>query len=363
MRKTVRLISVILAALLLLGAAGCSCLPGNDGDTTPVPANFDRDLLGDWYGTFAIEEGGGRYKDNSGIVNDCAMRVAVTNGSTGTCYLVINGMGDDLFRDCVASMTSSGIDITGRIRGKNINWVFYRLGEKLSLSAIYGDSTDYMRIEIAVKHCGAEWSGANVPESYDYTLVNGFGDIVALMGGNPANIPELTGEGINLRLTSDTPGQQQGGIPSSKPRFNDPGRTISADGLFSIVIPEGYAIIKNDATGFAISNTQRGVREIRYDVYSSNETALARLKRHVGEIEGRLYHYVIDDYDCYATAVDLPEPDYGSDIVLFGHDGRGHMLEIHYILDSNAEYANQMLQHQPGDYFTAVRGLLIKFGK
>lgn len=356
--KKLRFTALILAAAVLLSLfAACG---KKEEEPQNNAAEYSRDLLGDWYGVFKITESGGKYKDNSGITNDCVMRAAATDGNTGVCYLVINGVGDKLLRECVATFGEDEIVLKGTVEGEKIDdWTFRRLGDKLSMSAVFGTSTDYMKIEITLRHCGDEWSGDVVPAGYEYTLKYGFRSLVTVMGGDPAKLPQLSGKNLNLRLTTDE--IVPGGSGSTRPSFDDPDRIISANGFFSIRLPEGFAVVRNDAQGFEIANESAGVNAVRYDVYTSNEDALARLIREAGDSGIRFYHYTVDGYDCYASVMN--DVGFGSDIVLFGDDGSGRMLEIHFCMDGDTEAARAMLESDPALYYTAVLSTMVHFGE
>ncbi len=357
--KKLKLTALILALAALISLlAACSCGTKEEEQQSAVP-EYSRDLLGDWYGVFAVTESGGIYRDNAGITNDCVMRAAVTDGNTGVCYLVINGVGDKLLKDCAATFGEDTIVLKGTVEGKKIDdWTFRRLGDKLSMSAVFGDSTDYMKLDITLRHCGDEWSGDIIPAGYEYTLKYGFRSLVTVMGGDPAKLPQLSGKNLNLRLTTDE--AVPGGSGSTRPSFDDPDRIISANGFFSIRLPEGFAVVRNDAQGFEIANEAQGVNSVTYDAYTSNEDALARLIREAGETGIRFWHYTVDGYDCYAAV--MKDVGFGSDIVLFGDDGSGRMLEIHYRIDGDTESAEAMLGQDPGLYYSAVLSAMVRFG-
>ena len=354
MKKTA--ITVLLIAALLLSSvlAGCKKKP----EEQPQETEFSRDLLGDWFGILSVTDSGGKYRDNNGITNDCVMRSAATDGNTGVCYLVVNGIGDGILKDCAATFEEDSILLNGTIGGVQIeNWVFRRHGDKLELSSVFGNSTDYMKIEIVLRHCGAAWNGDKVPEGYDYTLRNGFGSLVTVMGGDPAKLPQLNGKDLNLRLSTDEIVTVDGGTA----KFDDPDRVISANGQFSVRLPEGFSVVQNDSEGFAIANESAGVRLVTYESYTSNEEAFDRLYREAGHGGSKLYHYTIDGYNCFAAI--MKDESYGYEIILFGDDGDGHMLEIHYHMDCTPSEAEHMLEHEPANYYSVVLGLLASAGK
>ncbi len=349
MKKTIK-ITTLFAVLLLVVSLASGCIKPKPAETDPTPMpGVEAALLGDWFGVFSVTDADGKYKDNSGLTNDCVMRL-----SPDGCYIVVNGIGE-LFTECSAAASEDGVLLTGKIGGSPVSWRLIKRGAKLTLSEIYGAGSDYMRIELIMKHCGDEWSGSPIPAGYEYTVKHGFGALVEAMGGNKAKLPAVDAEGVNLRLSED---EDQGWTEPADPRFNDEGRTVSSNGCFSVLLPEGFTVVSDSTQGFTAANEAKGVRAVSYTVYVSNEDPLKKLiSIGVDPSDPQIYHFVIDGFDCFAaprTMENVP----GSELLLFGSDGR-NMLEIHYSVDSDASELTRMLEYAPEDFSACVLGLLV----
>lgn len=349
MKKHIRITALLAAMLMLLAlASGCKKHKPAEPDDTPVPG-MEFSLLGDWYGVFSITDADGKYSDNSGIVNDCVMRLA-----DGSCYLVVNGIGE-LFTECSAAPSDDGVLLTGKIGESPVSWHLIKRGTKLTLSEIFGAGSDYMRVELILKHCGDEWSGSPIPAGYDYTVRHGFGSLVEAMGGDKAKLPAIDDSSANLRLSTDT---DQGYSEPEDPRFNDEGRTVSSNGCFSVALPEGFIVTDDGTQGFTVANEANGVKKIVYSVYISNEDPLKKLASlELDPGDPRIFHFVIDGFDCFASPRTV-EDGAGSELVLFGTDG-SNMLEIHFVTDGDAESLCRMLEEAPEAFNACVLGLLV----
>ena len=350
MKKTI--IAALLIALLLTALTACTDEPEilipSPAPSTEVPAaEFDRGVIGDWYGIFSVGDAGGKYGPNSGKANDCAVRLALNDYGEGPFYCVINGLGDGYFADCRAYADKTGVVVQGTVGGERVDWRFDMLGGKLSLSELYGGGDDYMRVEIVLRHCGDDWSAdARRPAGLDHVTENGFYGVVAQMGGDPANMPAVSGEGLNLRLTTDE--KQTFG-----PEFDADGRTISQNGHFSIVMPEGFSVL-SDGELFAITSRDGRVRIVYY-LEQSEKAPLEALTEHMqGLGHDDIYRYDIDGYDCYATVV---RGDNASNVVLIGNKNPGTLLKVNLLL-SETDPVNA-LDGLP-DYMQAVLGLLVR---
>lgn len=355
MSKSLRIFALLAAALMLCVFAGCTQPfeePEDNGEPEPTgaAAEFDRELLGDWYGVFTVSEAAGRFAENAGVTNDCAMRVALGADGKGVCYCVINGLGDGLFENCSAEADGAGLNIKGSIEGGDVDWRFDLLGGVLSLSGLYAVEGDYMRVGFTLRHCGAEWSGSPIPAGYQYTAENGFGGIVALMGGSREKLPEIAEEGVNLRLSEEAQS-------ANAADFNDPGRTVSANGLFSVVLPKGFEVTTDSNTRFEIKNGDTNA-VIRYGVEASDKAPMEALLPFMqGGDHDDIFHYSIDGYDCFATVCEGEE---GAELVLFGQRDAGELLHIVMNCGLSAEDTVNAVDSLPEFFAQAVLGLLVK---
>ena len=353
MKKIIRLTAGFITILMLAAfAAGCTKPKPEEPEPTGIPG-IEQSLIGDWYGVFSVTDADGKYRDNSGLMNDCVMRLATGENGSGSCYIAVNGMGE-LFDECSAEAAEEGVLLTGKIAGSPVSWRLIRRGAKLTLSEIYGAGTDYMRIELILKHCGEEWSGSPIPAGYEYTVKHGFGSLVEAMGGDKSKLPVITGEGVNLRLSEDV---ESADAEPEEPRFNDEGRCVSSNGCFSVALPEGFSVTYDGTDGLRAANAPKGVKEVSWSVYVSNEDPLKKLINLDPEsAESSLYHFVIDGFDCYASPMALAEG--GSELVLLGTDG-ANMLEIHYAVDTDEAGLAEMLRDDPAFFNACVLGLLV----
>ncbi|MBO6061921.1 MAG: hypothetical protein J6P98_07405, partial [Clostridia bacterium] len=153
--KKIWMISAMLLALLL-AVSFSACTGGKDPEPTEAPATeapatdapeetaeaptheFDAALAGDWYGIFRVGDAGGKYRDNAGRSNDCAVRFAIGENGEGPFYCVINGLGDGAFGSCTARADMSGVTVEGNVAGEAVSWRFDLLSGKLLLSSLYG---------------------------------------------------------------------------------------------------------------------------------------------------------------------------------------------------------------------------------
>ena len=317
MKKSIRAISLFVVIILI--AVCCACTGGKDPENKK--AEFDRSFIGDWYGVFKVSEAGGKYEENLGITDDCALRFAIGEDGAGVCYCVINGIGGSIFKDCAAAADKDGVTVAGNIEGKKIEWRFnaVRGGEGaltgLYASGFFGNVLDFMRVSFTLRHCGEEWSGGVIPAGYEYTKQFGFGGIVELFGGSKADLPEVNAEGANLRLSTDAEPEKQ-----PAPDFNDAGRVKSVNGHFSVILPKGFEIAKNDRSGFALADQYN---TISYSVEKTDISPLEALAQYLpGEGYTDVYHYDIDGYDCCAAAVDTEN---GGALVIYGQKEPGSL--------------------------------------
>ena len=359
MKKIVKILAFIAAIAMLTCSFACTedkpqPVPVNTQE--PVPAAFDRALLGDWYGVFAVSEAVGKYAPNLGISNDCALRMALGENGTGSCYCVINGIGEGLFKDCTATADGEGVTVAGTVAGENAEWRFNAMREadsRLSVlyaSGVYGGGSDFMRISFTLRHCGDEWPEGVRPEGLDYTREYGFGGLVETFGGSLANVPAIEGEGVNLRLTTDE------AHAAPVPAFDGEGRIISISGNFSVELPEGFELVRNDRSFFAVGNDDV---TINYAFMESNQAPLEALAANMnGEAHDDVFHYDIDGWDCYATVTASGS---GSTFILFGSKEPGRLLWISMATGLEPGELSAQLSGRTPEYFEqAVLGLLVR---
>lgn len=366
MKKLIKITAFVLFALMAFASAGCIKInyPTVDPTAEPTavptaeptaePVSFDSELLGDWYGVFMIIDAHGKYAENKGTSDDCALRLDIKEGGAGTAYLAVNGMGA-LLDNCAAAAEEKEAVLTGAIGGTDISWKFVLVGEKLFLSETFGAGEDTMKIEITLMHCGAEWTGLPMPAGYDFTKLYGFGGVIELFGGDKGKLPAVEGEDVNLRYTTD----EWEGLPEpEEPAFDDEGRTVSANGVFSVVLPDGFKVTRDDDYAISFANVKEGVKEVIFYMYLSDLDPLEEILDNEEYGSSDFMHFTIDGFDCYAVIYDLSE-EYGGGarLMLLGmKDGR--MLEVHFDIEGDSVDLMDMLRFGPDYFETIVLGAL-----
>ena len=369
MKKLLKVTAVLLLAAMIAAASlGCIKInyptdpteaptenPTEAPAPTDEPVSFNAELLGDWYGVFSITDAAGKYADNKGVENDCALRIDIKEDGKGSAYLAVNGLGA-LLTDCAASAKDDEVVLSGSISEKPVEWKFILVGEKLLFSGDLGSDGDTMKIGITLMHCGAEWTGLPIPEGYEFTALYGFGNVIESFGGDPAELPEPEGEDVNLRFTTD----EWNGVPEPvEPDFYDEDRKISENGLFSLVVPEGFKVTRDDEYAISFSNTKEGVTRVIFYMYKSD---LDPLETILETNTDSFMHFYIDGFDCYAVVQEIAEEDGGgAELYLLGMNN-GVMLEVHYVIDGTADDLNVMLKLDPGYFETLVLGALLEPG-
>ncbi len=369
MKKLVKITAFALLAVMFAAASfGCikinyptdpteepTSAPTEEPALTDEPVSFDGSLPGDWYGVFAIADAEGKYAANKGVENDCALRLDIKDGGEGTAYLAVNGMGAVL-NNCALSANGKEVVLKGEVGGRAVEWKLILVGEKLFLSENYGEGSDTMKIEITLMHCGAEWSGLPMPAGYDFTAEYGFGGVIEAFGGDPKALPTPEGEGVNLRFTTD----EWNGVPEPvEPGFYDEGRTVSNNEVFSLVVPEGFKITRDDDYAISFSNVKEGVTKVIFYMYKSDLDPFEEIlgNEHAPDT---FMHFKIQDFKCYAIVYDLSEEEGGgAELFMLGMYA-GNMLEVHYVIDGTAEDLCDMLGREPGYFETLVLGALLE---
>lgn len=368
MKKLIKTAALLIALAMLVPFAGCTFIESIlNPEPTDVPAPTDtpapdvrinKEFLGDWYGVFSVSETGGKYKPNENVKNDCVMRISANESGIGCVYAVVNGMGE-LFDSVAAAVLSDTVTIKGSFCGREVEWHMDLFGRMLVTSQFFGDDTDYMYIEMKLMHCGEEWDAEEAPAGYEYTLKHGFGDLVTIMGGSRENLPEVTVPGVNLRLTTDVdPGP--GETPA--PGFHDEGRVTSEGGNFSVVLPEGFSIARNNEFDFVLTNKDIGVISVSFNVTESDEDPLEKLINEPTQwsvSKGYFVHYTIDEFDCYAAAVNAEGSSGNSRILVYGTDGT-YFLTVEYLVATDVMRAWAIIDDVPdANFSTIVLGALI----
>ncbi len=340
-----RFFAIALCALFVLASVGCSIVDNAlNAIKTPEPSEptvneVDPSVLakyiGDWYGIYAVADAGGVYADNANVSNDCAMRIAVDEAGAYSAYLVINGNGGRLYNCNIADGSTFMLEAAADGKAGLGGGTFTAIGDKLIYTEVYVSGDDYMNITITMKRPGAAWSGT-VPVSYDYVCENGFGSLVANMGGNiddlpqiPQSVSELIGGEVNMMLST----QGGGNTP-------DVVRTVSSNGQISVILPEGYTVSEDDEISFVISGEDYGVAEISFSVSAWNTDGLTFLIENNDGVTD-LYHYTIDGFDCYGAFFDCLD-EYGYTLFeLCGTDDNGNLIVINIELTMDIVMAYQ----------------------
>lgn len=375
MKKYFKLTAILLALLFVIPFSGCKLIssllnpgestapttPTDDPATQAPAADFNRELLGDWYGVFFISDADGKYKPNAGVKNDCVMRVSADETGSGTAYAVVNGVGE-LFESVSAKAEKDSLVLTGAVFGRNIEWKLDLMGKKLVMSELFGEGSDYMRVGMKLMHCGEEWTD-DAPAGYEFTVKHGFGDLVTIMGGDKNKLPAISAEGVNQKLTIDV---DPGPAETPAPGFRDEGRVTSEGGNFSVVLPEGFTVAVNNEFQFILTNTDSGVVSVSFTVTESNEDPLEKLINDPTQwsvSKGYFVHFTIDGFDCYAAAVHAEDSSANSRILLYGTDGT-YFLTVEYVVATDVMRAWAIIDDTPEGvpeswFRTLVLGALI----
>ncbi|MBR3383071.1 MAG: hypothetical protein IKG85_08585 [Clostridia bacterium] len=373
--KRTRILKLAAAALAVLFAAfsgACSLFGGHEGNNQPIsiptaeptaePTELDPTVIdafiGDWYGVYSVTEARGVYAPNAHVSNDCAMRVSIDSFGAGSCFLQVNGMGRDavsgssnVFALCTANVVGSSLELNGMINRTPIEWSFDLENSKLSLTEVYGDVDNYMRVEISLVRPDAFAFSDVVPEALDFLLENGFVGVVDRLGGSSAELPAINapaGVDPHVFFTSD------GAVPSESPAADD--SVMSADGHIRVTLPEGYTVTENTVMDFAVACPEQGVRSIDFTVSAWNTSSLSFLLGNTPNVS-ELYHYEISGFDFYGTfiASDSETDQSGSASVfkLCGTNDSGMLIIITLTLDMDPYSAYRYINVE-NDAFTEL---------
>lgn len=353
MKKLIRIFTFFLIAAFIVTACGCKLFKKDDHGSDPIdiptpeptnePVLLDGGVIdgfiGDWYGVYSVTEAKGMYAPNAGVRNDCAMRVSVDGYGRGTCYLQVNGMGRDsvsgssnVFALCSAEISGASLLIKGMINTVSVDWAFELSEGGLSLTEVYGDVDDHMRIEIKlVRPDVLAFSGLE-PDAMEYLLEKGFAGVVDKLGGRTSELPiVIVSGGYDPHLFFEE--------AQEDPSVTDSPNTItSIDGHIKVSLPEGYSIVENDVIDFVISCPEKRVRSVEFTVSAWNTDGLSFLLGNTPNVT-ELYHYTIDGFDFYGTFIENEPAEDGSRTTIFklcGTNDTGCLIIITLTLDMDA---------------------------
>lgn len=390
MKRFIRAAALLTAALICaVSLGGCGLFGGGGESPAPIdiptseptgePSVLENSVLegfiGDWYGVYTVAEAKGVYAPNSGVRNDCAMRVSVDSYGSGSCYLQVNGMKRDavsgssnLFALCTARISEGVLLIEGMINTFPVEWEFRKADDTgLTLTEVYGDVNDHMRIEIDLVRPDS-FAGSSVsPEGLDYLIKNGFGRAVDLLGGSTADLPEIrVPEGCDPHIVFDG----RGTTPFVTPVPTEaPGSVLSADGRIRVTLPNGYIVVNNTVMNFSVACPDRGILITEFTVSYWETDALSFLMGNTPNVT-ELYHYSISGYDFYGTFVtpnagetdpdssEEPEPTPNGNTVfkLCGTDGSGTLIIITMTMSLDAYNAYRYVNVDNDDFTKLILG-------
>lgn len=349
MKKRFTVIAILLITLMLAVSVSCR-RHGDDGPSdvdipTPVATEplvplsaeeIDR-FIGDWYGVYSVTEARGVFAPNSGVVNDCAMRVAFDGLGRGSVYLQVNGMGrdevsgkTDVFAMCSALIRPDRIDISGRVNTQDVNWSFDYDEGKLKLVEVYGGVDDHMRIEIELARPDELLESGIAVDAKDYLARHGFAEVIDALGGSTKALPEISvpaGADPHVFFTGGSETVDVTPVPS------DSSYLVSADGHITVSVPEGYVVVKNSVMDFVLAAPDQNVMSVDFTVSSWDKDGLSFLLGNTPDVK-ELYHYTIDGFDFYGTFIENPVSDAGSTMCfkMCGTDGDGNLIIINITL-------------------------------
>ena len=371
-RTILCLLAVISMSALLFG--GCGLFGGSGESPSPidiptseptgVPTVLDNSVLegfiGDWYGVYTVAEARGVYAPNSGVKNDCAMRVAVDEFGRGRCYLQVNGMGRDavsgssnVFALCTAHIADKSLVIEGMINTLPIEWSFELIGGSLVLTEVYGDVSDHMRIEIALLRPDSFAGSGIAPEALDYFIEHGFANAIDMLGGSSAELPEVSvpdGCDPHLFFTADASSAVDTPAPTEIP-----GTVMSADGHIRLTLPDGYEVVSNTVMDFAVACPEKGILNADFTVSSWGTDSLSFLMGNTPNVT-ELYHYTIGGYDFYGTFLPASSEEptatpYGTTVFkLCGTNGTGSLIIINITTSLDAYTAYTYVNVDNADF-------------
>ncbi|MBO4385263.1 MAG: hypothetical protein J5854_07595 [Clostridia bacterium] len=354
MKKLFKILCVLAVAMMLVPFAGC--LKDPNGPTVvdiktpvpteaPVPADAETvdAFFGDWYGVYTVKSATGIYAANSGVKNDCAMRAAIYETGTGSCYLAVNGLEPDavsgsknVFALCTAIIANGELVIKGMINRFPAEWRFRREGALLKLSESFGDEANGMQIEIVLARPDALADSGIAADAAEYLAEYGFSGVIDAIGGRTSELPTLMpNDGYDAHdfFTAEPTGSVADPLPTG-------GKIVTgANGHITLDVPENYVVMQNDVLGFVLSAPQDRVSSVEFTFASTTEDALSYLITAAPGAK-EFTHYTIDGFDFYGAFIDGPQGFERSTVYkLCGVSARGDLVVITMTMTRDLEAA------------------------
>lgn len=378
--KVSKLLCLLLAAALSASFCGCRYFekpePVPDqieiptSEPTEVPVLLDPQIIdtfiGDWYGVYAIGEAAGVYVPNANVSNDCAMRVVLNAYGRGNCYLVVNGMerdsvsgSENVFALCTAQIIGNELVLSGMINTQPIEWHFAVNEGLMLMQGVYGPSTDYMHVNIALARPDMLLDSPITPEAQLYIAEVGFEGVVDKLGGSTANLPTvIPPEGYPSHVFFTEDEAQETAAPVNEDTV------ISADGQIKLRLPEGYSVVNNSVMDFIVACPEKGVNAVDFTVSTWNTDALSFLLGNTPDVS-ELYHYTIDGFDFYGTFIPPEEPEESpapeakpvtTVFKLCGTNGTGSLIIINMQMTLDAYAAYSYVNVDNADFTKLILG-------
>jgi hypothetical protein len=314
-------------------------IPTAEPTAEPVllePETIDA-FIGDWYGVYRVTEAAGFYIPNANTQNDCAMRVSLDEYGMGSAYLAVNGLQRDavsgsanVFALCTADVKDGALMIEGMINTASVEWRFEMDGARLKLFEVYGDSMNYMHIEIFLARPDSLSELGFTCDAAEYLAQKGFVGVMDKLGGSTRNLPAVTPpEGYDPHIFF-TASQMETPAPV------DENSVMSANGYIRVKLPEGYAVVENDVMDFIIANPDERISGVEFIVSAWNTDALSFLLGNTPNVT-ELYHYLIDGFDFYGTFVEASAAEgTGTVFKLCGTNDTGALIIINITMAMDA---------------------------
>lgn len=382
MNRKLRIAAVIMLICFVCPViSGCGLFGRNEpsspidiptAEPTGVPGMLDKaaieGFVGDWYGIFNVAEARGIYARNSKVRNDCAMRVAIDDYGRGSCYMQVNGMGRDsvsgssnVFALCTAQVSGSKLNIEGMINRQPVEWSFELENGRLSLTEVYGDVNDHMRIEIVLLRPDSFAGSGIMPDAMDYMIEHGCADVIDRLGGSTAELPAINvPEGVDPHVFFTGDGSTSPAINTPAPT-EEAGTVLSTDGHFRIKLPEGYELLSNTVLDLSAACPQKGILCVNFAFSSWGTDSLSFLMANTPNVT-ELYHYTISGYDFYGTFLPAVTEDpmatpFGSTVFkLCGTNGTGNLVIITVTTAMDAYSAYNYVNVDNADFCGLILG-------
>ena len=377
MSRKVLIKLALLALTAALLAAFCGCRFFEKPDETPdeieiptsepteVPMVLDPQVIdsfiGDWYGVYAIGEAAGVYVPNANVSNDCAMRVAVDAYGRGSCYLAVNGMERDTVSGssnvlalCTAQIVGNELVLTGMINTQPVEWRFSINEGLLLMQGVYGSTSDYMHVNIALARPDQLLESPVTPEAQLYLSEVGFEGVVDKLGGSTSALPAVNppeGYPAHVFFTEDAARETEPPVTERT--------VISVDGQIKLTLPEGYEVTGNSVMDFVVACPEKGVKAVDFTVSAWNTDSLSFLLGNTPNVS-ELYHYTIDGFDFYGTFIPPEDTEEESDVStvfkLCGTNGSGSLIIINMQMTMDAYSAYSYVNVDNADFTKLILG-------